>query len=143
MVTIGEAKAIDEKRDLPQINPPQSLLPPRPADYISSLKEAQKAFAADLDDEIPCSRGQFHSRHTATTLQVAQRYSENPSARRPLWSIVRSRTDGPDGRKADVGKQRVSRTAQSPACQNTDVVILPPSSPLPFEISRSNDILPP
>lgn len=54
MATIGEAKAIDEeKRDLPQINPPQPLLPPRPADYVLSPKEKQNAFAADLDDEIP------------------------------------------------------------------------------------------
>ncbi|MGE5514229.1 MAG: hypothetical protein ACM31D_00250 [Bacteroidota bacterium] len=54
MATIGEAKAIDEeKRDHPQINPPQPLLPPRPTDYVSSLKKEQNAFAAGLEDEIP------------------------------------------------------------------------------------------
>ncbi|SME99476.1 hypothetical protein SAMN06265365_11476 [Tistlia consotensis] len=53
MTTIGEAKAIDEeKRELPPVQPPQPLLPPRPAD-AKPPKERDGAFAADLDDDIP------------------------------------------------------------------------------------------
>ncbi len=53
MTTIGQAKAIDEeKRELPLVQPPQPLLPPRPADYVGP-KEPLKMFSADLDDEIP------------------------------------------------------------------------------------------
>jgi hypothetical protein len=36
MVTIGQAKAIDEeKRELPPVQQPQPLLPPRPKDYVA------------------------------------------------------------------------------------------------------------
>jgi len=55
MTTIGQAKAIDEeKRELPPIQPPQPLLPPRPADQVEGPRKARgKTFAADLDDEVP------------------------------------------------------------------------------------------
>jgi hypothetical protein len=55
MVTIGQAKAIDEeKRELPPIQPPQPLLPPRPEDYVAeSPKGRGNASTASLDDEIP------------------------------------------------------------------------------------------
>jgi hypothetical protein len=54
MATIGQAKAIDEgKRELPPIQPPQPLLPPRSADYAAGRKEQRETFATDLDDEIP------------------------------------------------------------------------------------------
>src|SRR5882724_1011671 len=36
MTTIGQAKAIDEeKRERPPVQPPQPLLPPRPADDVA------------------------------------------------------------------------------------------------------------
>jgi hypothetical protein len=53
---IGQAKAVDEaKRELPPIQPPQPLLPPRPADYAVGppQKGPRETFTADLDDEIP------------------------------------------------------------------------------------------
>jgi hypothetical protein len=55
MTTIGQAKSIDEeKRELPPIQPPQPLLPPRPADYvIGPPGDRRGAFSAGLDDEIP------------------------------------------------------------------------------------------
>lgn len=55
MATIGEAKAIDEeKRELPPVQLPQSLLPPRPADYFAGPPRGQGVTStADLDDEIP------------------------------------------------------------------------------------------
>lgn len=54
MVTIGEAKAIDEeKRDLPLVQPPQPLLSPRSNDFVVEPKERQNTSIADLDDEIP------------------------------------------------------------------------------------------
>lgn len=54
MATIGEAKAInEEKRDLPQIDPPQPLLPPRRNDYVAGPKERRNTSTTDLDDEIP------------------------------------------------------------------------------------------
>lgn len=54
MVTIGQAKAIDEeKRELPPVQPPQPLLPPRADHVAGSPKGRGKMFTADLDDEIP------------------------------------------------------------------------------------------
>jgi hypothetical protein len=55
MATIGQAKAIDEeKRELPPVQPPQPLLPPRPADYVAGPPKARRdTFTGDLDDEIP------------------------------------------------------------------------------------------
>jgi hypothetical protein len=55
MATIGQAKAIDEeKRELPPVQPPQPLLPPRPADFVAAPPKGQReTFSADLDDEIP------------------------------------------------------------------------------------------
>ncbi len=55
MATIGQAKAIDEeKRELPPVQPPQPLLPPRPADHVAGpAKGRRKTVTADLDDEIP------------------------------------------------------------------------------------------
>jgi hypothetical protein len=55
MATIGQAKAIDEeKRELPPVQPPQPLLPPRPADYVAGPPKARPdTFTGDLDDEIP------------------------------------------------------------------------------------------
>lgn len=56
MATIGQAKAIDEeKRDLPPVQPPKPLLPPRPADQViaSPPKARRETYAADPDDEIP------------------------------------------------------------------------------------------
>jgi hypothetical protein len=55
MSTIGQAKAIDEeKRELPPVQPPQPLLPPRPADQIEGPRKARdRTFVADPDDEIP------------------------------------------------------------------------------------------
>ncbi len=55
MVTIGEAKAIDEeKRELPPIQPPQPLLPPRPADYVAGSPKARRGKSTgNLDDDIP------------------------------------------------------------------------------------------
>lgn len=55
MATIGQAKAIDEeKRELPPVQPPQAMLPPRPADHVAGTPKGRgKTFTADLDDEIP------------------------------------------------------------------------------------------
>jgi hypothetical protein len=55
MVTIAQAKAIDEeKRELPPNQPPQPLLPRRPADHVAGPPIGRRAsFTADLDDEIP------------------------------------------------------------------------------------------
>ena len=56
MVTIGQAKAADEeKRELPPVQRPQPLLPPRPADRVvgTARKGHGESFPADLDDEIP------------------------------------------------------------------------------------------
>lgn len=55
MTTIGQAKAVDEgKRELPPVQPPQPLLPPRPKDHAAEApKERGKTFTTDLDDEIP------------------------------------------------------------------------------------------
>ncbi len=55
MTTIGEAKAIDEeKRELPPVQPPQALLPPRPTDYVSGPPKARRdTSTGDLDDDIP------------------------------------------------------------------------------------------
>lgn len=55
MTTIGQAKAIDEeKRELPPVQPPQPLLPPRPADQVERPPKSHgKTFARDLDDEVP------------------------------------------------------------------------------------------
>lgn len=54
MATIGQAKAIDEeKRELPLVQPPQPLLPPRSADYVAGAKERRETSTPNLDDEIP------------------------------------------------------------------------------------------
>jgi len=57
MVTIGHAKAIDEeKRELPPVQQPQPLLPPRPEDYVAgppSKEHRRETLIGDLDDEIP------------------------------------------------------------------------------------------
>jgi hypothetical protein len=55
MTTIGEAKAIDEeKRELPPVQPPQALLPPRPADKFGRQPKAPGDRSTnDLDDDIP------------------------------------------------------------------------------------------
>lgn len=55
MATIGEAKAIDEeKRELPPVEPPQPLLPPRPAvQAAGSPNGRREALTGDLDDDIP------------------------------------------------------------------------------------------
>lgn len=55
MMTIGQAKAVDEaKRELPPVQPPQPLLPPRSADNITGPSKGRRgAFTTDLDDEIP------------------------------------------------------------------------------------------
>lgn len=55
MATIGQAKAIDEeKRELPPVQPPQPLLPPRPIHCVAgSPKGRDKTLSGDLDDEIP------------------------------------------------------------------------------------------
>jgi hypothetical protein len=54
MTTIGQAKAIDEEqRELPPAQPPQPLLPPRPADNVAGPPKGRgKTFTAALDDEI-------------------------------------------------------------------------------------------
>jgi hypothetical protein len=50
MMTIGQAKAIeDERRELPPVQPPQPLLPPRPADHVAR----RETFTGNLDDDIP------------------------------------------------------------------------------------------
>jgi hypothetical protein len=58
VAVIGQAKAADEaKRELPPVQAPQPLLPPRPADYAvpppRSKAGPRETFTADLDDEIP------------------------------------------------------------------------------------------
>lgn len=55
MATIGQAKAIDEeKRELPPVQPPQPLLPPRPADHVAGPPKGWgEVSSASLDDEIP------------------------------------------------------------------------------------------
>jgi len=53
MTTIGEAKAIhEEKRELPPVQPPRALLPPRPADQ-TVRQPGRDASAPDLDEDIP------------------------------------------------------------------------------------------
>jgi hypothetical protein len=55
MSTIGQAKAIDEeRRELPPVQPPRALLPPRPVGEVEGSRKARgKTFTADIDDEIP------------------------------------------------------------------------------------------
>jgi hypothetical protein len=54
MATIGQAKAVDEeKRELPPVQAPQPLLPPRPAAIAAPSKAKRKTFAGDPDEEIP------------------------------------------------------------------------------------------
>ena len=54
MATIGEAKAIDEeKRDLPPVQSPKPLLPPRPDDITADSKEREGPSSTGLDDDIP------------------------------------------------------------------------------------------
>jgi hypothetical protein len=56
MQVVGEAKAVDdENRQLPFVQAPVALLPPRKFDIEQQFDEAktQRAFPAALDDEIP------------------------------------------------------------------------------------------
>lgn len=54
MSTIGEAKAVDEeKRELPPVQPPQALLPPRPEEQVAGQSRPNRAPAHGLDDDIP------------------------------------------------------------------------------------------